>query len=784
MADKPVTREEKYLAYLTGDYKGELPKPITRKEKYLYELCLKGIGGEISPEEIKNAVNEYLKKNPVKPGATTEQAQQIEQNKTDIGSLKTETGSLKEDLANIQNEVIAVVNSDDIVLTVAYEKGWINSSGENLENDNAYRSKDFIAVKDGMKISNTSDIEAYVLYYNADKTLELYKSIINTPRFESGYAYIKIVVKKVGIEYNDTKKIVLVQGNTLAEAFKDTNDKVKRLNDHFVERKSAQFLNSNEFLYGKKLNNTAFAQIDDVVDGLETQAVTNIIDVEGGETYKTNIASLGKSISLSVYGYTLEDGAYKRSEVYILTDSNGITSFTVGTNIKKIRITILSSYDKFTDVILAREIEYSDDMSKKYYNYTEMLEKVDYNNLFNVPESPSPSPSPSESTDLAPKLTMRNCMLTDGTPFQAVNMSYTTVYNICGAIYGITKVKQSAQSIYKSADGGMTWTKVGDVSVIDNQLFTEIYVENRSKTIVLLRDNDTTLTQHNFTICTYDEPTMSKIGTFDIGTRDWLSSTHNIDSGVLKGTYTNVIIFGEYAHSYCEPVESVRAWKTTDRGATWTQIKSFTANNGTGGSGEIRHIHGLRIDPFTNDWWLCSGDSDSQCRVFRSQDSGDTWELIVSGSQHERTTSFVFEQDYVYFGMDSPDYFLDSDIYKINKNTLEKTKVCSVYGNYAIYNLTRTLYPKGILIWTVKETASLNDDYMYIQFYSYDSNSLLDVAKIRIANYGSFTGFNAASNYQDIRTGSIIARATDAFKNDYNGNSVNRSNYYICDLSM
>lgn len=88
MADKPVTREEKYLAYLTGDYTGELPKPITRKEKYLYELCLKGMSGEVSPEEIKNAVNEYLEKNPVKPGATTEQAQQIEQNKKDVTSLK------------------------------------------------------------------------------------------------------------------------------------------------------------------------------------------------------------------------------------------------------------------------------------------------------------------------------------------------------------------------------------------------------------------------------------------------------------------------------------------------------------------------------------------------------------------------------------------------------------------------------------------------------------------------------------------------------------------------
>lgn len=94
MADKPVTREEKYLAYLTGDYKGELPKPITRKEKYLYELCLKGIGGEISPEEIKNAVNEYLEKNPIKPGATAEQVQQIEQNKTDIGLLKEDIGEI------------------------------------------------------------------------------------------------------------------------------------------------------------------------------------------------------------------------------------------------------------------------------------------------------------------------------------------------------------------------------------------------------------------------------------------------------------------------------------------------------------------------------------------------------------------------------------------------------------------------------------------------------------------------------------------------------------------
>lgn len=145
MADKPVTREEKYLAYLTGDYKGEIPKPITRKEKYLYELCLKGIGGEISPEEIKAAVNEYLEKNPVKPGATTEQAQQIEQNRTDVASLKNETGSLKEDIGEL-NKLSKKISSVSIIqkceVTDGYYWNFIAGGKETKEiNEN------YIAVK-------------------------------------------------------------------------------------------------------------------------------------------------------------------------------------------------------------------------------------------------------------------------------------------------------------------------------------------------------------------------------------------------------------------------------------------------------------------------------------------------------------------------------------------------------------------------------------------------------------------------------------------------------------
>lgn len=60
----------------------------------------------VSDEKIQSAVTDYLTVNPVLPGATTEQAQQIEQNKADVASLKEETGSLKEDLVELGNKTL------------------------------------------------------------------------------------------------------------------------------------------------------------------------------------------------------------------------------------------------------------------------------------------------------------------------------------------------------------------------------------------------------------------------------------------------------------------------------------------------------------------------------------------------------------------------------------------------------------------------------------------------------------------------------------------------------
>lgn len=66
---KPVTRKEQYMSYLTGNTDWYPKDPITREEQYLFYLCENGGigGGTVTPEQIQQAVDNYLEENPVEP---------------------------------------------------------------------------------------------------------------------------------------------------------------------------------------------------------------------------------------------------------------------------------------------------------------------------------------------------------------------------------------------------------------------------------------------------------------------------------------------------------------------------------------------------------------------------------------------------------------------------------------------------------------------------------------------------------------------------------------------
>lgn len=89
---------------------------------------------------IQRLVTEYFEKNPVKPGATTEQAQQIEQNKTDVASLKEETDSLKEDIGNILSPNL--YNPAATKANVAISSG----DGSEMNGFSGWEATDYISV--------------------------------------------------------------------------------------------------------------------------------------------------------------------------------------------------------------------------------------------------------------------------------------------------------------------------------------------------------------------------------------------------------------------------------------------------------------------------------------------------------------------------------------------------------------------------------------------------------------------------------------------------------------
>ena len=123
---------------------------------------------------IQNMVNEYLEKNPVKPGATPEQAQQIEQNKTDIASLKEETGSLKEDIDNtIYKELINGFNKDNAV------GGYLMDNG-NVASDTRFVTSDYFDVQENktyyalqMIGAVKNDNVSYICFYHRKHLLQV-----------------------------------------------------------------------------------------------------------------------------------------------------------------------------------------------------------------------------------------------------------------------------------------------------------------------------------------------------------------------------------------------------------------------------------------------------------------------------------------------------------------------------------------------------------------------------------------------------------------------------------
>jgi len=105
------------------------------------------------------------------------------------------------------------------------------------------------------------------------------------------------------------------------------------------------------------------------------------------------------------------------------------------------------------------------------------------------------------------------------------------------------------------------------------------------------------------------------------------------------------VFMGEYVMNL-DRTQPIALYRSLDRGNTFSPVFTFPP-------GEIRHIHFVQWDPFEGTLWMGTGDADPECRLYRSADHGDTWDLVGGGSQLWRAVCVAFRPDALYWGTDA-----------------------------------------------------------------------------------------------------------------------------------
>lgn len=295
---------------------------------------------------IQNMVNEYLEKNPVKPGATTEQAQQIEQNKTDVASLKTETGSLKEDLGGLENlkyrelyynlfyDFFAIAtnksgniteygNAQHIFVENVYSNGVKLESGNylvalKLTNISLKRQVNVdaslaLCIIDGWSKKYLGDIQ----YYNGEKELFVY-SIINFTN-DNNIKVSPALILNGGFESNseysfDVDTIAIIKNNTngLPESiFHYGNNKIYPVFDMYGNLSNFK----NAYILNKKL-------------------VANDTSGTSDVSAQYTVAKMGNTVNKIMLKGIFDTN----TTIAIITEPNGMTNVTDVTN-RSIHIT-------------------------------------------------------------------------------------------------------------------------------------------------------------------------------------------------------------------------------------------------------------------------------------------------------------------------------------------------------------------------------------------------------------------------------------------------------------
>jgi hypothetical protein len=180
----------------------------------------------------------------------------------------------------------------------------------------------------------------------------------------------------------------------------------------------------------------------------------------------------------------------------------------------------------------------------------------------------------------------------------------------------------------------------------------------------------------------------------------------------------NGIFFGEYGPNRYKT--KVPVWASFNDGRNWKIIYNFPSRS-------IKHIHGIYNDPFENNLWITTGDSNGECYLFKVPNK--KFSNIIQygdGTQKWRAVSLLFKKNYIIWGMDSP--LQASNLQIFNKKTKKLKKGCSFPGPVWY---SKTFSDKSAILQTSVEIGDgVKSNYSSL-FYSKDLISWSEICKFK-----------------------------------------------------
>jgi hypothetical protein len=137
-----------------------------------------------------------------------------------------------------------------------------------------------------------------------------------------------------------------------------------------------------------------------------------------------------------------------------------------------------------------------------------------------------------------------------------------------------------------------------------------------------------------------------------------------MSTGLLQANKSE-FFFGEYFNN--RERTNVKIFGFNNVSNSWVTSYQFNP-------GQIRHIHALQRDPYTDRLWICVGDEDSEPMIGWSDDNYRNITPIGSGSQIWRTCQLVFTEEAIFWGTDTGSKDL-AGIYRWDKKSKELKQV-------------------------------------------------------------------------------------------------------------